>query len=69
MEFYAERNLSISSPNVRNDLVLKPSMNANYLRLSGQNFEFIFLVLRALQTNDLLQTNVWLTAWSSNPRY
>ena len=39
--------------NVRNDLFFKPSMKAKYLRLSEHNFYFIFLVLRALQTNDL----------------
>ena len=39
--------------NVRNDLFFKPSMKAKYLRLSEHNFYFIFLVLRALQTDDL----------------
>ena len=35
--------------NVRNDLCLKPSMKTKCLRLSEHNFQFIFLVLRALQ--------------------
>ena len=39
--------------NVKNDLVLKPSMKAKYLRSSEHNLYFIFLVLRALQTDDL----------------
>ena len=39
--------------NVRNDLFLKPSMKTKYLRLSEHNFQLIFLVLRALQTDDL----------------
>ena len=39
--------------NVRNDLFLKPSLKAKYLRLFEHNFCFIFLVLRTLQTDDL----------------
>ena len=39
--------------NVRNDLFLKPSMKTKYLRLSEHNYYFIFLVLSALQTDDL----------------
>ena len=37
--------------NARNDLFLKPSMKAKYDYLN--NFYFIFLVLRALRTDDL----------------
>ena len=39
--------------NVRNDSILKLLVKAKYLRLSEHNFYSIFLVLRALQTDDL----------------
>ena len=45
--------MRICQQNVRNDLFLKLSVKAKYLQLSEHNFYFIFLVLRALQTDDL----------------
>ena len=52
VEFMPNEICVFNRQNVRNDLFLKPSMKTKYLRLSEHNFQFIFLVLRALQTDD-----------------
>ena len=53
MEFMQNGICVFNRQNVRNDLFLKPSMETKYQRLSEHNFQLIFLVLRALQTDDL----------------
>ena len=54
VEFMPNGICVFNRQNVRNNLFLKPSMKTKYLRLSEHNFELIFLVLCALQTDDLM---------------
>ena len=53
VEFMQNGICVFNRQNVRDDLFLKPSMKIKYLRLSEHNFQLIFLVLRALQTDYL----------------
>ena len=53
VEFMPNEFFVFNRQNVRNDLFLKPSMKNKYLGLSEHNFQLIFLVLRALQTDNL----------------